>query len=195
METLLLTIVALMILWWLPQLIKKTISPLYNCILEKNIELPENVVPEEYKIPFMFGIELKKKVALPFPPQIGMSISEFVDVLPPKNKNDMDGKSVKFISENIERIHWDNSNKVFTCSVTTHKLSQEKELGLILAGALSRGWKLSNDGAIDIIKDSLSRWETEILRKESVDGKTLDADREYLNEIREIIKMRSSVKF
>ena len=93
-------LVVLMLVWALPHRILKAIKksgPRYQCVFEKNIQIPKDLFPEKYRVLFAFGTTLKKRVNLPFPPQQGMSVSEFVDLpITTKNIEEDDIDSVYF---------------------------------------------------------------------------------------------------
>lgn len=162
--------------------------PRYICLFEKDIQKPENLNTEKYKIAFLFGITLKKRVVLPFPPQHGMSVSELEDIpVRPVTAKEDAIEDINFDSGEIEHVRWDNSRKTFTCKVAPYQITNEDELGLVLTKGIARGWKINGDGAKRAIEDFLDKWKDEIEQKEKETGSLLAVDREELEKIKVVL--------
>ena len=166
-------------------------SPTYRCVVTKNIIVPQK--DWSWGLATSGGIfELAKVVDLPFPPQIGMSLSEFTElaVLSPKDGSYVDG--LKFHSGRIENINWNNDRKQFECMVAAHELSSIDELGVMLVKHVVGGWSADRYApdsiANNAIRASLERWLREIDDRERGTHQSLTADREQLDRAHKILR-------
>lgn len=119
---------------------------------------------DEYDLP---EVRLKQKatnIVLPFPPYVGMSVSDDFSPIDPSEWDKKDHEFGNFYSGQIEKVHWNNVSKSFDCEVTPLYLnnytgmSEEKRLGAVIANREQCGWKI--DGYDPKAKKSFRRMES-----------------------------------
>jgi hypothetical protein len=174
------------------RLISVNLRPTYRCVLKKDIIIPRKDI-QGLALAIIDGTyNLTKSVDLPFPPQIGMSLSDFtqLDILSPSDKSYVDG--TRFDSGRIENINWNHNWKQFECTVGAHELPDIEELGVTLIKHIVGGWKLEQerdptaDNAIDAF---LARWRQEIEHIEREKQQSLDIDRRELDRAHKILDL------
>ena len=198
MEMILFVAAVLAILWWrFPQIISASLKPTYRCIFKKNIVVPERDFHESVGLIMRGGVcDLTKVVDLPFPPQIGMSLSDFTElsILSPEDKSYVDG--MKFESGKIEDLNWKHDRRVFECIIADYELSGKAELGAVLAKHVVGGWSVKGSISISITKDAidefLATWLKRIEDKENETHQPLPVDRKELNRVHVILRHSDS---
>ena len=114
-------------------------------------------------------VRLKQKatnIVLPFPPYIGMSVSDDFSAIDPLDLDTKDRDFGYFYSGKIEKVHWNNDSKSFDCEVTPLYLnnyytgmSEEKRLGAVIANHEQNGWKI--DGYDPKAEKALEQWKAQ----------------------------------
>jgi hypothetical protein len=151
-------------------------EPMLSCIIMKNIIVPQKDWSSAGMAVISGTFDLTRSVELPFPPQIGMSISDTISHM---------GYTTAFHSGKIENINWHNVSHRFECTVAAHELSSIEELGAILIRHIAfGGWSFGqkwNRNATNAIKAHLARWQQEIADLEREGHRSFDVDREMLS--------------
>src|SRR5215469_13080622 len=69
-----------------------------------------------------------KSIILPFPPYVGLSVSDHI--LYGENKEDEE--YTEFYSDKIEKVEWNNFGNTFVCSVTPYQMIPQDILGRVI---------------------------------------------------------------
>ncbi|MDX2028763.1 MAG: hypothetical protein SFW62_09040 [Alphaproteobacteria bacterium] len=181
-----------MILSWLERylLVHRNTGPHYICLFEKRIQVPQNDGEKNIALLFSGGIvKLNRRIDLPFPPQIGMSVSDFIE-FPSQAKNTESVDGVNFISGPIESVHWNNTWKRFECNVAPTQLSDKSELGSAIIKHMLDGWKSPPSDSVGAraIGEFLTQCRAEIENKEKETGNQLEVDREWVEKVQKIYR-------
>lgn len=179
-----LALAALVILvwWYIEKRVSKLHKPIqYTCLFEKAIFTSEPEDKQSAGVLFSGGkeAELEKQIILPFLPQLGMTVSDFPDVMS--------------FSEKIQEINWNNLHHTFHCKIAPYFMNSDDSLGHIILNYLNQGWKLKNKHSRIVVAMNkvITEWEEEIIKMESKKNETLKVDRDLLEKAKVLFQENS----
>lgn len=188
---------------FLAVLIKKNkpSPPRYLCIIEKRFPLPNCETPEleTNKItPFSYSLaelnepKLIRKIYLPFPPQIGMEVSDVFELPNIRSKKE-ERETRTFTSGKLEQVRWDNNR--FVCGTAAHQVDELSNYGNTILAFIRIGWKATCLGSFgeDRARDALNAFEISMKATETKKGEALLVDKEILDDIKACWEARKNL--
>jgi len=129
----------------------KSLKRSYVCVFRKEIYGVDDDV-----MPVVTLRQKPKDVILPFPPYVGLSVSD--GILHRENREDKE--YTEFYSGKIEKIYWNNAANIFTCEVASLKIERLDILGGVIDNYERHdGWII--DGHNPEAEKALEEWRTQ----------------------------------
>ena len=124
----------------------KGIKLSYVCVFRKEI------YSDDDRLPVVTLRQKPKNIILSFPPYVGLYVSEGI-------WKEEEEEYINFYSGKIEKVEWNNSGNIFTCTVTQHKMMPQDILGEVIDHCEQNGWII--DGHDPKAKKALEDWRTQ----------------------------------